>query len=341
MWLGRAQKNNTIVIAVTAFGMMTAYAVGARATSNAPRVSHQETGKPMEVLEVAALKEIVRSVNAGDAKKYGIVYAPDAVIRIYGGEELKGRDAIEKYELDLLRQFPGTQIAFEAIWQKGPVAVVHYAVNGQTPAGQAMGHEGLLFYRFQPSGLIDEERRYLDSLTPMGQLGALGKVPVRRPPTLRTEMEVHLARDSGEEKKNIAIAQGSLGALDSKNEAVFFEHLADDAVIDDLIWPQPFADRQKLKTWFETEAAAVDAQGEITSILGGGDFVLVETIVRGRLKGALGLVAAPTPPKEFAVHRATIFELRNGKIAHISAFMNSKELAEAVGQWPLAIMTSH
>lgn len=88
-------------------------------------------------------------------------------------------------------------------------------MNGHTPTGQAMGHEGLLFYQFQPSGLIEEERRYPDSLTPMGQMGALGRVPVRRPPRLRTEMEVHLVKDSGEEKKNIATARATLAALDT------------------------------------------------------------------------------------------------------------------------------
>jgi len=341
MWLGRARKNNTIVIAASAIGMMAAYAVAVKTPSFAGRVLPQETSKRMEVMQVAALKEIVRAVNAGDAKKYAIVYGPDAVIKIYGGEELKGRDAIEKYEVDLLRQFPGTQIAFETVWQKDLVVVVHYAVNGQTPVGQAMGHEGLLFYQFQASGLIAEERRYLDSLTPMGQLGALGKVPVRRPPTLRTEMEVHLAKDSSEEKKNIVTARASLAALDTKNEAVFFEHMTEDAIVDDLIYPQPFAGRQELKAWFETEAAAVHAQGEITSILGAGDSVLVETILRGSLKGALGPVLAPQPPKEFAVHRAAILQLRNSKIARISFFMNGKELAEAVGEWPLAVMTSH
>ena len=36
-----------------------------------------------------------------------------------------------------------------------------------------------MFYRFDPTGLIVEERRYLDSLTPMAQLGLLGcSVPV-------------------------------------------------------------------------------------------------------------------------------------------------------------------
>jgi hypothetical protein len=38
--------------------------------------------------------------------------------------------------------------------------------------------------------------------------------------------------------------------------------------------------------------------------------------------------------KPFAVHRATIVQVRDRKLSLISNFMNGKELAEAVGQWP-------
>ena len=35
-----------------------------------------------------------------------------------------------------------------------------------------------------------------------------------------------------------------------------------------------------------------------------------------------------------AVHRALICRVKDGKLARISAFMNGKELAESLGQWP-------
>jgi len=69
---------------------------------------------------------------------------------IHGTGVLSGRGAIEAHETSLLREFPGTQLAFYDFWQDGLAVVVHYGVNGRTPAGQAMGHEGLLFYRFDP-----------------------------------------------------------------------------------------------------------------------------------------------------------------------------------------------
>lgn len=283
--------------------------------------------------QAAALTEMMRAVNAGDARGYAAVYAPDARITIYGGGELKGREAIERYEADLLREYPGTRFAIYSVWQRSMSAVVHYGVSGRTAAGQAMGHEGLLFYRFRPSGEIEEERRYLDSMTPMAQMGLLGAHPARHLPTLSTEMNNYVARRTHGEDQNVALVTSSLTSLELKNREAFLITLADDAVIDELIQPEPYAGKQKVKVWFDMWTTAIpDARSEITSIIGVGDFVLVESVVRGTLKGPLGGVAAANRP--FSVHRAEILQMKDGKLARISAFMNGKELAEAVGQWP-------
>ena len=111
----------------------------------------------MEDLQTPALVEMAHAVNAGDAAAYARLYAPEAVITMHGAGILQGRRAIEAHEVELMSQFPGTRLAFYTVWQKGPSAVVHYGVNGRTTGGAAMGHEGLLFYRFQPSGLIEAE----------------------------------------------------------------------------------------------------------------------------------------------------------------------------------------
>jgi ketosteroid isomerase-like protein len=287
----------------------------------------------MKDRQVITLTHMMTAVNAGDAERYAGLYAQDAVITIYGGGELKGRSAIEQYEVELLREFPGTRLAFYSIWQKGALAAVHYGVNGRSPGGQSMGHEGLLFYRFDPSGLIAEERRYMDSLTPMAQMGILDATTARNLPTLPTQMRAHVAKSSPEEDVNITIARAAFAALDSKNESAFLATIADDAVVDELIQPQPFVGKQNVKAWFDNWTGAIpDAATDITNIFGAGEFVLVEAVVRGELKGPLGRLLSSNNP--FAVHRAAIIQVRDGKITLISNFMNGKELAEAVDQWP-------
>ena len=282
-----------------------------------------------------ALAEMVRAVNAGDAHAYAALYAPDAVITIYGGDQLQGRSAIEEYEVGLLREFPGARLGFQTIWQKGPVVVVHYAVNGRTAGGQAMGHEGLLFYRFLPSGLIAEERRYLDSLTPMAQLGALGAVATRPLPAVPGETMAYEATlaDGPRERARVERVKASLAALDANDSAAFLAGLTEDAVVDEMIEPQVSVGRPAVTAWLERWTRAVSgARSEVATIAMVGDCVLVETVLRGTLNGALGPVTASGRP--FTVHRAEVVQFKAGRIGHIWAFMNAKELAQAVGQWP-------
>lgn len=322
-------------VASLAAGMTAVAAVvaaGACAANWTRRPSRQsEVG--IEQRQLAALAQMADAVNAGDAGRYASVYAPHAVITIYGSGKLQGRDAIEQHEVELLREFPGTRLAFYTLWQREALAVVRYGVNGKTARGEPMGHEGLLFFRFDPSGLIVEEHRYLDSLTPMAQLGILGGTAARALPVLPARMEVLVAEYSPREKKNAAVVTAALAAMDSENEPAFLSTLADDPVVDELIYTEPFTGKQEVARWFHDWTHAVaGASSEITNIVPVGDSVLAETIVQGTLNGALGRIRAGG--KAFTVHRAMVFELRNGRITHIRAYMNGKELAEAVGQWP-------
>lgn len=306
--------------------MLLALLVAAAVT--APADSGAAVDRPM-----ASLYEMVRAVNAGEAAAYAGVYAEDGVITIHGGEVLRGRSAIEAYENGLLREFPGVRFALFDVWRKGAQAVVRYGVNGRTAAGKAMGHEGLLFYRFDPSGHITDERRYLDSATPMAQLGLLGAYPSRTLPALPREVSIHIGGFPGEDER-AALARRSLAALDGGEAAAFLAGLADDAVLDDLREPAPAAGKARVKEWLEKWTGAVEGvRSDIGTVVAVGDDVLVETVVHGRLRRPLGRFAPS--PQEFAVHRAAIVRVREGKVASVTLFMNTKELAQAVGQWPL------
>jgi steroid delta-isomerase-like uncharacterized protein/uncharacterized protein (TIGR02246 family) len=282
------------------------------------------------------LAEMVRAVNAGDARAYAALYAPGAVITIHGGDVLRGRPAIEEYEVALLREFPGARLGFREIWRRGDEAVVHYAVAGRTPGGQSMGHEGLLFYRFLSSGLIAEERRYLDSLTPMAQLGALGPVATRALPEVpaRAKATVAAGEPDAVRRANAALVRTSLESLDAGDQAAFLAAVADDAVIDEMIEPQPFVGKDGVRRWLDRWTRAVSgAKTEIATLLAVDDAVLVEAVVRGTLGGTLGPVSAAGQP--FSVHRALIVRIKDGQMTRMTAFMNGKELAQAVGRWPL------
>jgi ketosteroid isomerase-like protein len=276
---------------------------------------------------------MMRAVNARDAKKYASFYSTNASIVLQGFSVLVGREAIEKHELELLAQFPSVVLAFYDLWQRGNRALVHYGVNGSTADGRSMGHEGLLSYRFDASGLIAEEHRYLDSLTPMAQLGMLADESVRAPPVLPAKMNVHMAAGSRAEDENLTLVKACNEALDSKNESAFLATLDEQVVLDELMLPKAFQGKREARECFRSWTRAVpDAKSEITLICAVGAFVLVESIVRGRLSLPLGRYFASEQP--FTVHRGAIVQLDKGRIQRIVGFMNGLELAQALGQWP-------
>lgn len=282
-------------------------------------------------LLVAVLMKMASAVNAGDAKGYAKLYQQDAVIHIIGTGDLSGRDAIERHEVDLIREFPGTRLAFYSAWRQGRVAVVRYAVNGQAAQGHPMGHEGLLFFRFDDAGLITDERRYLDALTPMAQLGALGSTRGRVPPVLPDRLEV---TDAASNPEAPVIVRRLLRICDAHDAPAFAASLTEDVVIDELMLSEPFTRADGARQWLEMWARAVpDGKTEITNVISVGDAVLVEATTRGTLKGALGPLTGNDVP--FSVHRAFVMEFAGQRLARLSAFMNAKELAEATGQWPL------
>src|SRR5688572_11999967 len=74
---------------------------------------------------VAVLRRMLTTVNAGDARGYAALYAPSAIITIYGSGQLTGRRAIEQHEVALLKQFPGTGFAMYDIWRAGETTIAH------------------------------------------------------------------------------------------------------------------------------------------------------------------------------------------------------------------------
>jgi ketosteroid isomerase-like protein len=280
---------------------------------------------PVPGTRIDALHEMVEAVNAGDAARYARVYAEDAVIVIRGGETLRGRAAVEAYEVGLLAQFPGTRLALLAIWDGGEQVVVHYAVRSPGPPGKESGHEGLLFYRFDDRGRILEERRYLDSLTPMSQVGLLG--PARAPlPELPAKPTVYV-RAEGRGEQSAAVVRPLLPRLhvDPLRGA--------DATVRELMfsWPPSLSATSWRLAWRDLVA---DAEVAPVTVLGVGDFVLAEVLLRGRLVRGLG----PLQPSaaRFEVHRALVARLSEGHIVELTAFMNGREMAESLGQWPPA-----
>jgi hypothetical protein len=239
---------------------------------------------------------------------------------------------IEKYEASLMREFPGTRLAFYEVWQSAPMEVVHYGVNGKTAGGAAMGHEGLLFFRFDRNGLIAEERRYLDSATPMAQLGAFGPTQARPLPQLPGDLTAYAVQSLKPNDRNVQAVQLALGAIEGNDVNGFTRQVSGAATIDDLMLPLTFSGSQGVTQWFALWRTAVSNPNfQVTNLFAGSDYVIVETAMSGTLSGPIGRLSVGRKPFA-AVHVAWIAQLKDGSIIKLTRFVNTKELADATGQ---------
>jgi predicted ester cyclase len=297
-------------------------------------VGSAAAGSAQAVAPGDALKTMHDAVNNGDAHRYASVYSASAIINIFGAGQLRGRAAIEQHEVELLAQFPGARFAFYDTWLDGDVLVAHYGVNAQTPAAM-MGHEGLLVFTFNAAGEIERENRYLDSVTPMAQLGALSGVAKRAAPVLPSTWRRHdrTAAGAATEKRNVAAARAAVAALHGGRLSVATRALSRTLTIDEVMLTDTFTGADGGTRWLTTLAAFDDARFEIANIAGVGRHVVVEGILTGVISRPFGLLK-PSPQRASA-HRAAIFEFDDdGSITYVKAFMNGKELAESVDQWP-------
>jgi steroid delta-isomerase-like uncharacterized protein len=296
-------------------------------------MSTEETSASSVERQDAALRLMQERVLAGDAKGYAAVYAPDATISIVGGDEITGA-AIERYEADLMRQFPGARFGFFDVWHAPPWAVAHYGVSGSTSAGRSMGHEGLLRFRFNASGKIQKEHRYLDSVTPMAQLGAVSSITPRSIPVVASAPVRHVRAGSSRESANLRAVTASLAALQARDTAAFLSHVTDAIQVDELMLPNSFRGREQVKAWCESWPSAVaNAVFAVTRTLAIDDAVFVEMTVKGRVQEPFAGLSPSERP--FAIHRGLLIRLQDGKLTRVSSFVNRKEFAEAIGQWPL------
>lgn len=281
----------------------------------------------------SALQRMRDTVNAGDARGYASVYADAAVITIHGTATIRGRASIEQYERELMTEFPGARFAFYEIWLSGGRHVAaHYGVNATVAGGRAMGHEGLLFFEFDESGVIVREDRFLDSLTPMAQLGALPRVQARPLPGLPATASTWISTGATFERRNEAVARRLLASMATQESSAWSKLFAERPTIDELMFPGPFADVRDWST--EVVSALTSQRYVVNSSLAAGTYVLVEGTLTATLAKELGPIRPARAP--LTAHRAYMFEMDGGgRVQLLRAFMNGKEIAESLGQWPI------
>ncbi len=301
--------------------------------------------KSMAEMQKEAIGEALKGLNGQDPKKFASVYADDGVISVAGLNEVNGRAAIEQNMTEWFETFKDVKLGFSRVWVKNETLVLEWVINGKhhgelfgvKGTEQPIGHYGLSIVTVNPEGKVASEHRYGELGAVMTQVGGAGaKVKPRPIPAIPAAPETIMTTGAADEEKNVEVAKNVLASLEGgKKEADFTNLLADDVEQDGLFHLEMSKGKDGAKKFYKSFTTAFpDAKFETTKALGIGEYAIVESVLKGTHKGALGTIQ-PTK-KPIAIHLVDIFKIKDGKVARAWTYQNSLEMQQQLGLFNVA-----
>ena len=292
----------------------------------------------MAELQGKAMKNLTDSFN--DGKAYSANFAEDGLVMFPGMPEAKGRDAIAKAHQGFADGFADLKIGWTRTFTKGNVIVSEWVAAGTNSkdmmgvkaSNKPVGLNGATVTWFNDDGLIKEMHLYVDTVTMMGQVGAM-KQKVRAVAALPASTDAKNSKGGGDEDKNLELAKGTYAALDAKKEADFLATVDDAAEYDDFTQPTTFKGKADAKKFFQMWTKAIpDQKNAITNQWAFEDYVVTEFNTTGTQKGPIGPIKATGKPVN--LHGVDIMKFANGKMVHGATYANGSELMGQLGMLP-------
>lgn len=306
----------------------------------------KEADKPsLADLQKKALAGYTEAMVANDAKKLAAFYTDDAVVTFAGMPEMKGREAIEKMHAEWHSAFPHEKFGFTRAWMKNDVVITEWAAVAKH-AGEWMGVKatskpvslmGLTVSWTNSEGKITKQNMYADPASLMAQIGA-SKAKTRPALAAIPAMESWLAKGTPDEDKVLDVAKSMYGAMEKlatekdkkKAEADMLALVTDDMVYDGNTMPEAIKGKDKVKTGpLELAKAVPDLKMTMNNAWGFGDVAIVEYTMSGTQKGAF--MGKPASKKAMNVHGVDVFQVKDGKVAHLWTYENGMEMAMQLG----------
>jgi steroid delta-isomerase-like uncharacterized protein len=294
----------------------------------------------MADMQKEAINDALQGLNGQDAKKFANVYADDGVISVAGLNEIQGRAGVEANMTEWFDTFKNVKLGFSRIWVKNETLVIEWVING-THHGeffgvkgteQPIGHYGLSVVVVNQDGKVSSEHRYGDLGTVMTQVSAPGVKAKARPiPPIPADHETIIAANTPDEDKNVDVAKSVLGSLESgKKEADFTNLLSDDVEQDGLFHLEMSKGKDGAKKFYKSFTTAFpDAKFEVAKAMAIGEYAIVESILKGTQKGAMGSI--PATKKPIAIHLVDIMRIKDGKVVRAWTYQNSLEMMQQLG----------
>ena len=293
----------------------------------------------MAEMQKEAIGDALKALNGQDPKKFASVYANEGVISVAGLNEISGRPAIEQNMTEWFETFKDVKLGFSRVWVKNETLVLEWVINGKhhgqlfgvKGTEQPIGHYGLSIVTMNADGKVASEHRYGELGTVMTQVGAAGAKAKPRPiPAIPDKPETTLAAGTPDEEKNIEVAKSVLASLEGKKDTDFTSLLTDDIEQDGLFHLEMSKGKDGAKKFHKAFTTAFpDAKFEIQKTLAIGEYAIVESVLKGTHKGALGSIQPTKRP--IMLHVADIFRVKDGKVARAWTFQNGLELQQQLG----------
>jgi hypothetical protein len=75
---------------------------------------------------IQAVRTVIEAVNTKDADKYAAVFAPDAVVQMYGGPvRVRGREELKNNRAQHFRRFPQARSEIQHLVEIGSFVILH------------------------------------------------------------------------------------------------------------------------------------------------------------------------------------------------------------------------
>lgn len=290
-----------------------------------------------------ALDGSLKALNNSDPKKFASVYADNALVSVAGLNDINGRSGVEQNMTEWFETFKDVKFGFSRVWIKNETVVLEWVINakhhgelfGKKGTEAQIGHYGLSVVTLNSEGKVGSEHRYGELGAVMTQVAGGAKVQPRPIPAVPASGENITSTGKPEEDKNVDVAKSVLAALEGgKKEADFTALLADDVEQDGLFALEMSKGKDGAKKFYKAFTTAFpDAKFEVQKTVGVGDYAIVESILKGTHKGALGSIQ-PTK-KPIAIHIVDVMKIKDGKIAKASTYQNSLELQMQLGLFNL------
>lgn len=135
-------------------------------------------------------------------------------------------------------------------------------------------------------------------------------------------------------EEKVALVQVVYDGFNAKDFARIEPVLTDDVELVDMATGQTLHGKDGFSGWLGVwQVAAPDARAEVTSVVVEGDRVATEHTGRATHTGPLPTPAGEIPPtgRRFELQFAEIFDLRDGRIARMTAYWDSASLLRQLG----------